>query len=375
MSPADSVEQGGFVRAIEPLRAFAAISVVMLHVIYLSNWMDFPKTGPFAWFWVGWLGVDIFFVISGFVVTIAAFRELKAEPTAPRFAFFVRRFARIAPLYFLSMAVYLLTVNSDPVMGSDAWLQISSHLFFVHNFFTSTTGAINPPTWTIGTEMQLYIFVMLVLAWLPSLRPLLFALVVIATAIGFRYFMYSSNIGAPDAQLSHLTTQMPGMIDSFGLGMVLAMLKQQGKLPNLGLVQSLALLALAVSGLIACEQILIHYWDSYWKIWWLPTFFRSFAAIVCTVLVVTAITLPQKLQLAIPRACVFLGQISYGIYLWHFIVIVLLLKYAPMGKPAFVFCTLFVTIFIAAISLLFIERPIVAMAQKWLSFRAKAVGR
>ncbi len=371
MSQTDVTEQSGFVRAIEPLRAFAAISVLMLHVIYLSNWMDFPKTGPLAWFWVGWLGVDIFFVISGLVVTMAAFRELATENAAPRFSFFIRRFARIAPLYFLSMAVYLVAVNSEPIKGNEAWFQITTHVFFVHNFFPSTTGAINPPTWTIGTEMQLYLFVMFVMAWLPKFRPWVFALAIFAIAIGFRYFLYSMNVGAPDSQLSHLTTQMPGMIDSFGLGMVLALLKQQGKLPQLGLTQFLVLLVCAVSGLVACEQILMSHWESYWKIWWLPAFFRSFSAIVCGLLVVAAITLPQKIQISIPRAFVFLGQISYGIYLWHFIVIMLLLKYAPMGKPAFVISVLLVTILVAAVSWIFVERPIVGMAQKYLSNLAK----
>lgn len=367
MSHQETTTEGSFVRALEPLRAFAAISVLVLHVIYLSDWTSFPKSGPLAWFWVGWLGVDIFFVISGFVVTLAAFRELATERDAPRLSFFIRRFARIAPLYFLSIAAYLLAVNADPVRGDEAWFQISTHLFFLHNFFASTTGSINPPTWTIGTEMQLYIFVMAVMAWLPRFRPLIFAVAVFALAAGYRYIVYSLNIEQPASQLSHLTTQMPGMIDSFGLGMVLALLKHSGRLPVARGASCLLLLVAAVLGLAGCEYILSVYVDTYWKIWWLPTFFRSFAALACFALVAAAISLPRKFELLIPRSAVFLGRISYGIYLWHFIVILLLQKWFPMGKLAFLCCTLLVTIAVAAISWTFIEKPIMTTTRRWLA--------
>ncbi len=371
MSHAEVTEQGSFVRAIEPLRGFAAISVLIMHVIYLAEWSGFPRTGPLAWFWVGWLGVDIFFVISGFVITMAAFRELANEKDRPRFNFLVRRLARIAPLYFLSLAIYLLVVKSDPVNGSDAWFQVLTHVFFVHNFFPSTTGSINPPTWTIGTEMQLYILVMILMAWLPRFRTWALALAVIGVAIAFRYAAYSANASEPAALLSHFTTQMPGMLDSFGLGMVLATLKQKGRLPMLNWGSWLILLLVAIGGLAACEYILSVSGDAYWKTWRLPTFFRSFAALVCTALVLAAITLPQRIQDAIPRLLIFLGQISYGIYLWHFIVITLLLKYFPMGKVMFLCTTVAITIMMAAASWIFIEKPIVKATQRWLLTKAE----
>jgi peptidoglycan/LPS O-acetylase OafA/YrhL len=53
---------------IDLLRAFAAISVLVYHVIELTQWVDFTMNGPLVWFRVGWVGVDIFFLISGFVI-------------------------------------------------------------------------------------------------------------------------------------------------------------------------------------------------------------------------------------------------------------------------------------------------------------------
>lgn len=363
-------DNNGIVRAIEPLRAFAAFSVLMLHVIYFTNWMDFPKTGPLAWFWVGWLGVDLFFVISGFVVTMAAFRELGRAQKKPRIFFLARRIARIAPLYYLSMIVFLLAINHDALKGDQAWLQVLSHLFFVHNFSQVTAGAINGPTWTIGTEMQLYLLVAALIPFLSKFRPLIFVCTCVMVAIGFRYFAYTLNVGAASSLLSHVTTQMPGMLDSFGMGMALAMLRQRGKLTSLSVRYWLILCLIAACGLIACQQILSIYRESYWDNWILPTFFRSAAAFACASLVLAALTAPQKMEAAIPRLFIYLGQISYGIYLWHAIVILFLLKYGALGKFAFLLITLATTITLATISWVFIEKPITRAVLRWRLLRS-----
>ncbi|HRL91443.1 MAG TPA: acyltransferase family protein, partial [Comamonas denitrificans] len=61
---------------IDILRGFAAISVVVYHVIEHFQWNNFPATWPWLWFRVGWMGVDLFFVISGFVIGLSAFSEI-----------------------------------------------------------------------------------------------------------------------------------------------------------------------------------------------------------------------------------------------------------------------------------------------------------
>ena len=61
---------------IDLLRGFAALSVLVYHVIELSAWKDFPISGPLVWFRLGWMGVDLFFVISGMVIGLSAFKIL-----------------------------------------------------------------------------------------------------------------------------------------------------------------------------------------------------------------------------------------------------------------------------------------------------------
>jgi peptidoglycan/LPS O-acetylase OafA/YrhL len=62
---------------IDVLRGFAALSVLVYHVIAHFDWTRFSTSGPLVWFRIGWMGVDLFFVISGFVITLSAFERLR----------------------------------------------------------------------------------------------------------------------------------------------------------------------------------------------------------------------------------------------------------------------------------------------------------
>ena len=69
---------------VEALRAFGAISVLWMHCIWLGPW-DFPR-GLGAWFHHGWLGVDLFLIISGFATTRALFQGQNSAQTHPGWA-------------------------------------------------------------------------------------------------------------------------------------------------------------------------------------------------------------------------------------------------------------------------------------------------
>jgi peptidoglycan/LPS O-acetylase OafA/YrhL len=97
---------------LNSLRAFAAITVILYHIIELLPWSNFPRTVPLMWFRYGWLGVDLFFILSGFVIALSAFSLVEQHPPAlARRIFMRRRLVRIAPLYVLTCILFVLLVQ------------------------------------------------------------------------------------------------------------------------------------------------------------------------------------------------------------------------------------------------------------------------
>ena len=117
---------------VDLLRAFAATAVVVYHVIEYAKWTDFPISGPLVTFRIGWIGVDLFFVISGFVITRSALGLWRADPSAFQSRYWVRRLTRIVPLYVLTCALWVVLYKrglwDEPVTHWLWHLGVASHV-------------------------------------------------------------------------------------------------------------------------------------------------------------------------------------------------------------------------------------------------------
>lgn len=98
---------------INLLRAFAATAVVVYHVIEFTHWKSFPITGPLLTFRIGWIGVDLFFVISGFVITSSALALYRKDGSEFHRTYWTRRLSRIVPLYVLTGALWIVFFGQD----------------------------------------------------------------------------------------------------------------------------------------------------------------------------------------------------------------------------------------------------------------------
>jgi exopolysaccharide production protein ExoZ len=138
-------------RNVQVLRALAALLVVVGHLQPLFMRMD-PRLGLVA---LGRAGVDLFFVISGFVMVYTTNRT---EPSPALFAY--RRITRIVPLYFLvTLAVFGLTLVAPALLGATrpdpAWL-IMSLAFIPFDKGDGTTNPLLPVGWSLNYEMAFY---------------------------------------------------------------------------------------------------------------------------------------------------------------------------------------------------------------------------
>jgi peptidoglycan/LPS O-acetylase OafA/YrhL len=191
------------------------------------------------------LGVDIFFVLSGFLLSLPwhkAARDGRARPSLPRY--YLRRFLRIAPPYwFMLMVMCLLmagtTIPWPAIGGSDGVRALVAHFFFVQYLFPSTAGdfaGVNGSLWTLTIEMIFYITLpLLVLAfigrrWRIGL-PLSVVFSLVWVWLSWHHFgawvghlvHEVERFGVPESQIRYfLSTQFPAFVGEFGIGIVVA---------------------------------------------------------------------------------------------------------------------------------------------------------
>ena len=164
-SPAPSARR---IAVLDSLRGVAVVSVFLFHVYGASftqdalawnGWVsDFNSPLPFLVFLplgFGWMGVPLFFVISGFCIHLTRIKQTDAG----WLGFFGRRFFRIYPPYLIALLLFAFWYpNTRLASGTPLdWLQLRNHLLLIHNFDPRTLFGINPAFWTIAVEAQLYL--------------------------------------------------------------------------------------------------------------------------------------------------------------------------------------------------------------------------
>jgi peptidoglycan/LPS O-acetylase OafA/YrhL len=163
---------------------------------FSGNWLDFhrPPRPEFLPFWpmsLGWVGVPLFFVISGFCIHLSYLRQDRFSALR----FYGKRLARLSPPYvlvFLSSWALAFQRHEPRV-----WLQLVAHLFFLQNLFDNDiVFGINGALWSLATEMQFYLLFPLLLLFVPPKRR--FGWIVVLTASFV--FMVASRLATPALQ-------------------------------------------------------------------------------------------------------------------------------------------------------------------------------
>lgn len=282
---------------LHPLRGLAALGVVFLHCYWTWAWYDAPAVRKL------YLFVDFFFVLSGFVISSGYANKIRSRHEF--LEFFRHRFRRLSFQYLTSGAIWALAVwfMLDAAQRTGLLVQTLRYVLFLDVFFESERSHVNPVAWSVMAEFWIYGLFAVVTLLLQSLtwRLLLAALVVlggvIALATGWRDL---NLLYGPGALLRALT--------GFFLGVYcwIALLGLQKRAwCHAGL---LALLALVVA--------LIAWGHS-----------SDLLAIPLSALVVVAfVGVPAPTSPTQVAALRWLGDISYPLYLWHFILSVAMAK-------------------------------------------------
>jgi peptidoglycan/LPS O-acetylase OafA/YrhL len=133
-----------FFPSLDGLRAIAVVLVIIVHY-----------AGEAGAFLTGWLGVQAFFVLSGFLITTLLLRERDETGSVSIRSFYIRRAFRIMPVYYI---IFLFVLWQSYRLGGESWTQIKEAFPYYLTFFNEKTGpAPWKITWTLGIEWKFYL--------------------------------------------------------------------------------------------------------------------------------------------------------------------------------------------------------------------------
>ena len=164
--------------ALDGLRAISVFLVISVHVRTKTPWL---RRVP------GQLGVDVFFVLSGFLITTLLLREEENTGSIDIFPFYMRRFFRIIPIYLLVLCGYVAICYHNPVKWALLLAALPHYLTFTNEFVP--WGAPYGFSWTLGIEEKFYLFwPLLYFVLLRGRARLLSLLLLYAALIGLLSF-------------------------------------------------------------------------------------------------------------------------------------------------------------------------------------------
>ncbi len=328
----------------------------------------------------GWAGVQLFFVLSGFLITDILIRMKAHLPRRDFFLkFYGRRFLRIFPLYYFYLVVLvcftiiLPSLNFRPMqneLGENFWDQIRYAVSYLYDFYRA--GANSTPThffyhlWSLSVEEHFYIFWPLVIFFTPvdQRRRLFFAIMALGPllriCVRILGQVHPSLFGDPSLAVYVLPFSH---VDAFALGAYIS----QFEIPYPRLQWVVLVIAVPAVGILsqylATGKIVvgalgydIPLHNSYEEIWGYSLLNYFFAVMIYCV-VRTGLFI-RVLESQVLR---YLGKISYGLYVYHTSVIWLIsnlnLPIRPSATQMYFFA-LGSTALVATLSYYLVERPI-----------------
>ena len=178
---------------VDYYRALAVTMVTLYHIhmgIGSGSFSFFYRFDLYAPLGNGWIGVGIFFIISGYCMGMSTAKDLSNGVTFLKSCrYLLKRFLRIAPAYYISILVWFILINYFAITKKSTELyDIFTHMLFIHNLISDTIYTINGVYWSIGVEMQFYILLPMIIALATTLnrRILLLLLCLISTFVTWR---------------------------------------------------------------------------------------------------------------------------------------------------------------------------------------------
>ena len=352
-----------YLPSIDSLRALAVLAVIIYHidVNYLPG---------------GFLGVDLFFVLSGYLISSLIIKEYKKTGTLNLYNFYMRRARRLLPAVYFMITVCLVFMvlfngvllrksHLDAVFGyiySSNWWYIFHKLDYFDSF-----GAQSPfkHLWSLAIEEQFYMFFPLIFLIFNRRKKeegqssslnknfIYIVLGLILISLGTHILLFDIN------NINRIYFGTDTRAFSLLVGVVGALVYPMDKLSSPTNAKESVLYSV-VSLTSISTLIAIMFYTSEYNTWLYRGGFLL-VAVLGLIIIISSGKQHTFISKALSfRPIVFIGKISYSLYLWHFPIIVLTTPVSEIGNPNLFYVTLriILTVIAATLSYLFVETPI-----------------
>jgi peptidoglycan/LPS O-acetylase OafA/YrhL len=293
--------------SIDGLRFFAFVFIFFRH---------FKTNIPFPFLHRdGWLGVELFFLISAFLLTRLLRKEYEAYGSIQVRNFYVRRILRIWPLYFfylLAITIYNLKVGPDYFFPD----RLAGNVFFYDNILSAfdfyNQNLFSMHLWSISMEEQYYLLLPFAIPWLMKSdrrKVITFFLILFLLMVAGRIIATAANKPHPFIYV------LPISGDSFLAGMILGLGIFEKYINR---IRSIPAFVIAILLMASLHLIPTRLEQGYHQV-----YVYIIAALGFSLLLISLLNKPGKLLSSIFTVAPvrYLGKISYGLYIYHFVAI------------------------------------------------------
>jgi peptidoglycan/LPS O-acetylase OafA/YrhL len=290
-----------YIPALDGVRAVAILLVLVYHWFPEGQGINVMPNGP--------IGVTLFFVLSGYLISNILMEQQTLGNFARSFKNFVaRRALRIFPIYFLLLGLLWVLKRFSVVLNTDFYLHPGYYWSYLVNYWIEVNrnwaDALSP-YWSLSVEEQFYlIWPFFVLILTPRFRGYFLWFTVL---FGIFYRFVSVHLSGG------LGVSMLSCVDTFAWGALLAHYLRAGQKKHVGLWVKRLILPVGFCFLMLClkhgDEDLVR-----------QLFFRTFTSLISVGLLFYAMHGAVLSRLLSLRPLRLIGQMSYGLYLYHMVV-------------------------------------------------------
>ncbi len=343
--------------ALDGIRGVAVLCVMFYHLEYLAPGLRMIVKG-------GFLGVDVFFVLSGFLITSILIKEREEKGCISLGGFYLRRTLRLVPAFWLFLLVLYLAGETLLPRAEAALIYSENNFLFSfiylmnwHRAFGAETGNLNH-TWSLAIEEQFYVIWSLILYWAFSGRWTRRQLAAGTAFLILVLILQRAIRTMAGTSIDVLYYSTDTRIDAILIGCLTSMIYCWKLFPN-RLWVGAAFDRLFMAAVITAVSIFVLFGYEDRFLYYGPISLFSISIAVAILWVITR-------EKSIIHSCLeyhslrWLGKISYGLYLWHFM-------FYEFAKSQFednlarIFVGMGLSIGVSALSFYLVESPLLGL--------------